>query len=259
MTPSPLTSPPRRRFQGVGLIVRFNWPMYAVVLLVSIGLAWHLATTSAPLAYRAVGFAGLAIGLFWNFASLVVSYWVYDRSPLCQWKWIADLLPKPPAAWLNVHCGFDESTLALRQMFPNSNGRTLDVFDAREMTESSILRARQVDTGQPAPEQADYRLLPAADQTQDAVFAILSAHELRTPAARAALLGEFHRVLRDGGRMLVVEHLRDAANFIAFGPGFVHFHSRAAWLKTFKDSGLALERECRITPFVAVFVLRRAG
>jgi SAM-dependent methyltransferase len=251
------TSPPRGRFQGVGLIVRFNWPMYAAATIGGIVALWFLITLRIAWPLRVIGFIAVAIGLFWNVASLVVSYWVYDRSPLYQWQWLPETLPTPPAAWLNVHCGFDESTLALRELFPNCTGRTLDIFDAAEMTEPSIMRARQVDTGQPAPEPADYRRLPVDDASVDAVFTILSAHELRTPAARAMLFHEFGRVLRPGGRVVVVEHLRDAANFIAFGPGFVHFHSRPAWLVTFQDGGLVVERQFRITPFVAVFVLRR--
>lgn len=58
--------------------------------------------------------------------------------------------------------------------------------------------------------------------------------------------------------VVLVEHLRDWKNFIAFGPGFVHFHSRRSWLRTIREAGLLIERESAVTPFVECFVLRRA-
>lgn len=254
-----IQSPPQRRlFQGVMQIVRFNWPMYVTAFALAFAAMLAAALLPVPTWARLAIVLCTAGGLFWTVASLVVSYWVYDCSPLCQWRWVAELFAMPPAVWLNVHCGFDESTLALRSLFPGTLGRPLDIFNAPEMTEPSILRARRLPTGQPTPEPADYRCLPADDASVDAVFAMLSAHELRRPAARATLFREFARVLKNDGQIVVAEHLRDAANFVAFGPGFVHFHSRAEWPATFRDAGLRVEREFRITPFVAVFVLRKA-
>ena len=79
------------------------------------------------------------------------------------------------------------------------------------------------------PEHVDYHRLPIPTGTVEAALLLLSAHELRTDAARLALFTELRRVLGPGGRVVVAEHLRDAANFLAFGPGFLHFHSRRTW------------------------------
>jgi hypothetical protein len=65
-------------------------------------------------------------------------------------------------------------------------------------------------------------------------------------------------VLRKDGCIVLVEHLRDWKNFLAFGPGFFHFHSRRDWLRTIRDAGLVVEQESPVTPFVECFVLRRA-
>jgi ubiquinone/menaquinone biosynthesis C-methylase UbiE len=101
--------------------------------------------------------------------------------------------------------------------------------------------------------------LPVADRSIDAALFLLSAHELRTERSRAELFGEVARVLAKDGRVVVAEHLRDWPNFVGFGPGFLHFHSRRTWRRCFDRAKLAIEREFHITPFVGVFVLRRAA
>jgi SAM-dependent methyltransferase len=253
-----LTATPSK-LQGVAQIFRFNWTFYvigttaivAALVLVTIG------DPTLPRAARVVLLIGIALAAFWLVASLVVSHVVYDRSRLRTWSWIGPALGIVPRRWINLHAGLDESTPALRELFPDSAGRVFDIFDAAEMTERSILRARAKATNAVAPEPVDYRRLPVADGACDAAMLLLSAHELRRPESRATLFRELRRVLAPGGKVVLAEHLRGAANFVAFGPGFLHFHSRAAWLAAAAAGGFVVEREFRITPFVAVFVLRR--
>jgi SAM-dependent methyltransferase len=96
---------------------------------------------------------------------------------------------------------------------------------------------------------------PIARTSVDVVFGLLATHEFRRPAERTAWFAEARRSLRPGGRVIVVEHLRDLANFIAFGPGFLHFHSRASWATCWHQAGLRSHDEFSITPWVRVFVL----
>ena len=84
---------------------------------------------------------------------------------------------------------------------------------------------------------------------------ILSAHEVRDPAERAAFFREIQRGMAPGAQIVVVEHLRDAPNFLAYTVGFLRFHSRAAWLATFEAAGLVVESEEKHTPFLSVFTL----
>ena len=62
--------------------------------------------------------------------------------------------------------------------------------------------------------------------------------------------GKLRRRLAPHGRAVLVEHLRDWPNLIAFGPGFLHFLSRRTWLHTIAESRLRIVREFSITPFV---------
>ena len=134
-----------------------------------------------------------------------------------------------------------------------------DIYAPDTMTEPSIARARvrHDKLAKAAAERADYRHLPLPNGTIDAAMLLLSAHELRTDEARGALFTELRRVLGPGGRIVVAEHLRDWANFLAYGPGFLHFHSRRTWVRCFTRHRFDIHAEFSITPFVRIFVLRR--
>lgn len=235
-------------------ILRFNWPRY-VQGLAAVGLAAGLlALLPLPPAFAALVALGGGLAAAWLLLSLAASYLVYDRSALCRWDWIAAALEREPASWVNIHAGFDPTRSALARLFPGARGRALDIFDPREMTEPSLIRARA--NAAPA-ETADFRRLPLADRSADLVTLLLAAHEIRDPAARAVFFAELSRVLAPRGTLLLAEHLRDPANFLAFGPGFWHFHSRRTWLAAARAAALRVEREFAITPFVRVFVLAR--
>jgi SAM-dependent methyltransferase len=251
------TAPAGRRgpFHGTLQIFRYNWTSYlfgALGCLVVLGLLL-LRPWSAPIRWLLV--AGGACAGFWLVSSLVVSYWVYDRSPLYRWDWIPDLFPTPPERWANLHVGLDETTPSLTRLFPGTSPTVLDLYDPIEMTEPSIRRARSLTPSSVPCETAAVTALPFHDQELDAVFLIFAAHEVRRPELRLQFFRELRRTLKPGGRLLIVEHLRDLPNFIAFGPGFLHFHSRREWLRLAQGTGFAVAREFRCTPFVAVFLL----
>ena len=238
-------------------IVRFNWPFYAAAGMVVV--AAPLAIGRLPHAWwiRIPAYAGLALVTLWLVASLAASWLVYDRSRLMRWDWVLQALGFDPLSWINIHAGHDESSEALRQLFKNARGRVFDIFAPEEMTEPSIARARALAKNRGSAEHVDYRHLPLPNGTIDAALLLLSAHELRSDEARSALFTELRRVLGPGGRIVVAEHLRDWANFLAYGPGFLHFHSRRTWVRCFTRHRFDVHAEFSITPFVRIFVLRR--
>jgi hypothetical protein len=105
---------------------------------------------------------------------------------------------------------------------------------------------------------ASPRHLPLAASAIDAGIVAFAAHEIRSSQARAAFFGELRRVLAPTGQAVVVEHLRDGWNFLAYGPGALHFLPRSAWLRAFAAGGLRIRAEMPCTPFVRVFILEAA-
>jgi SAM-dependent methyltransferase len=260
-----LELPPRGRFEGVLNVVRFNWPLYVVGLLAVTGTVALARWAPLPVWAARLMWVGGAAAFYLLVASLVASFWIYDRSPLYRFEWAKQLAGPAPRRILNLHSGFDESSIALRQAFPDATLDVLDFYDARRMTEPSIARARRYQartapawlTSQTRP--ARPTALPLEDASADVAFVILSAHEIRDPADRRAFFAELARALPPGGRVILVEHLRDPANFLVFGPQFVHFYSARTWLDLARGAGLNVLHRSRITPFIGVFVFQKPG
>jgi len=238
-------------------IVRFNWPFYAVATLVTAAAPFVMLRLPGLWWVRVPASIGFGMVAMWLVSSLAASWIVYDRSRLMNWDWVLQALGFSPLSYINIHAGHDESSDALHRIFKEARGRVFDIFAPDEMTEPSIARARTAAPHASAAEHVDYRHLPVPTGTIDAAMLLLSAHELRSDAARGALFTELRRVLGPGGRVVVAEHLRDWANFLAYGPGFLHFHSRRTWVRCFARHRFDVHAEFSITPFVRVFVLRR--
>ena len=192
---------------------------------------------------------------FWLVISIAVSHYVYDRSPLYGLRWLSECLPREPRTWVQLHAGLDETSGAIGVLFPAARGEVLDIFDPADMTEPSIAQARNV--ARVEARAADWRALPMATGACDAAFLIFTAHEFRRAPVRARFFREVARVLRGNGDLIVVEHLRDWANFLAFGPGFLHFLPARAWLTAAESGGFEIRRRFHVTPFVNVFAMRR--
>lgn len=245
----------RAPYQGVVQILQFNSRKYlaAVAGMLAAVSAWPLFGPAGRMAIL----LAVTPALFWAISSLIVSHYVYDRFPLYDFRQTARLLNGSPRRWINVHSGWDETSEALAGAFPEARGQVVDIFDAHLMTESSIRRARRLSHSEIQATPGRYNALPFDDSSFDTAFSIFAAHELRRHEQRVCLFREIARVLCAGGGFVMMEHARDWRNFLAFGPGFLHFFSLRAWRNAALEAGLNLHAEVRMTPFVHVFILRK--
>lgn len=245
----------RGKWQGMMTIAQFNWPFYAAAIVVLIASLAGLFLPSGPVLKSVCGFAFAVAGYF-LIGSLGVSHLVYDRSDLYRWGWLDRALRGADMRQaIFCHSGFDDASAELREKFGGMEWRILDHFDENQMTERSIRRARAMFPPTPGTLSSRYDAWPVAAESASAVLGFLAIHELRSEADRSAWFAESRRCLRKGGRVVLVEHVRDMANFLAFGPGFLHFHSPASWRRCWECAGFHSLDEFRVTPFVRIFVL----
>ncbi len=241
-------------------IRRFNAPVYALAAVVVCGVVvgFVVAPMGMLVAYGALVTSFVAFAL--TAGSLVASYLTYDRSGFYAWRWFDRFVPTTSstktATIAHVHTGLDESTAVLRARHPHARVVVFDASDTQAQTEPSIARARAL-----VPLHADtvavgLGALPLHDV--DVIVLPMAAHEVRDDDTRARWFATLAGSLRDDGRIVVVEHLRDARNALAFHVGVLHFLSSARWHDTFARAGLVLVEEARVTSLLALFVLARA-
>lgn len=248
----------RGNWQGMLAIVRFNWPFYGVAIVVFVAAVMGMFVWRGS--WVLALFCAIAMGSgYFVFVSLGVSHLIYDRSDLYRWQWLERVLGGGKIARIVFcHAGFDEASDALREKLPCTEWRVLDHHDPATMTEASVRRARKLYPPTEGTEAAPFSLWPVGEGWADVVFGFLAIHELRSIKERAKWFAEAKRCLADGGRIVVIEHVRDAANFLAFGPGFLHFHSVKNWERSWEIEGLHVIDSFRITHFVRVFVIGKA-
>ena len=247
----------RKRFQGIMNVLRFNWHFYVVGLFVCIGGS-ALAFFVEQEIVKVVVIAGVCVVLFWLMSSLVVSYYVYDASPLYNLNWLSDIFEKKPERWANIHAGFDETSKIIGEIFPNSTAVILDIYDPKIMTEVSIARARKLSPAELPAIPTSHALLPVKKRGLDGLFLMFTCHELRDHEHRLAFFRELERVISVNGKIVIVEHVRDLMNFVAFGPGFFHFMPEKEWVNVAEKASLKVSKQFRITPFIAVLVVEKA-
>jgi SAM-dependent methyltransferase len=236
-------------------VVSFNRHFFLIALSACvIGLTLIVLSESSIL--RMTLAAGVGLAVYFMFVSVAASYWVYDVSDLYKLRWWpARCLARSPNDGIVVHAGFDPASATIAAKFPQMRLRVLDFFDARKTTEASIQRAHRQNPSTHHEERIAAQAWPVESASQDVVFALSAAHELRQPPERAAFFHEARRVLKNGGKLIVIEQLRDAFNFACFGIAAYHFLSRRTWLQSFADANLTVADEFKITPLMRAFVL----
>jgi len=226
---------------GTAKVVRFNWPKYvlvaglvaAAVVAGAVGAPWPVTASLGLVA---------GAGATWTVTSLVATWWVYDHRRVYDQVAVG---VEPIGTWAGVHAGFDDATAGLTRVIGHGPATLVELS---MHAGPSLRRARGVDDHVAAPGAPDG--LPLTTGALDALFVTFAAHEIRDPDDQRALFGELRRALAPGGRLIITEHLRDAANVTVYGPGALHFQTWRNWTRRADDAGLTLVSAVAITPFV---------
>jgi ubiquinone/menaquinone biosynthesis C-methylase UbiE len=246
----------RKKFQGVLNILSFNRHFYVVglaVLALLFSSRWVIDWPESLFLLVAAAF------LYGFLMPLFVSAWVYDFSGFYTFKWLeaTGIEHASVNRIVNINAGFDETSFIIAHTFPEADIRVFDFYNADQHTEPAIKRARKVSLVYPNTQQIASGHIPIQDAGADLVFLLSAIHEIRTHEERVQFLKECYRICKPGGRVIMVEHLRDLPNFLAFTIGFTHFFSKTAWKKAFETAGFSQWQEIKFTAFMSVFNCRR--
>jgi len=242
----------RRKFQGVLNILSFNRHFYVaglgVLLLVFVS---HFVVKWPPLLFG-ITVAAFLYGLI---MPLLVSAYVYDYSGYYELDWLKETVHDYSDADLiiNINAGFDETSFILKRRFPHSDLKAFDFYNAERHKEPAIKRARKVSLVYPNTQQVESGALPLPDRAGDLIFLLSAVHEIRSHDEKILFLRECHRLCKPEGKVIMVEHLRDLPNFLAFSVGFTHFFSRTVWKNAFERAGFGSFQETKFTPFLSIF------
>ncbi|MGN6440123.1 MAG: methyltransferase domain-containing protein [Agriterribacter sp.] len=243
----------RRKFQGVLNILSFNRHFYVMGMgALAILTSCYFIFDWPPLVFGII-ISAFAYGLL---MPLIVSAYVYDFSGYYEFHWLQKIIDNKDAIReiVNINAGFDETSFIIESKFPDAGIKVFDFYNAKQHTEPAIKRARKVSTIYPGTQQIATHVIPLQRHSTDLIFLLSAAHEIRSHKEKIIFLKECHRICKLGGKVVMVEHLRDFPNFLAFTVGFTHFFSRAAWKSAFTKAGFSSFREIKFTPFMSVFL-----
>lgn len=242
----------RKRFQGVVNILSFNRHYYvfgviALALIISSKLIFNWSNTLFYL-FLLTFIYGLSMPLF-------ISAYVYDFSGFYNFDWLKKMNIEDSTEKfnLNINAGFDETSYIIKNILPQSKLQAFDFYNSKKHTESAIVRARKVSLVFPNTQHINSKSIPLSDNSVDTIFLLSAVHEIRENNERLQFLKECRRVCKPNGNVIMVEHLRDIPNFIAFTIGFTHFFSKNTWKKGFEDAGFTSFKEIKFTPFISIF------
>ncbi len=244
----------RKPFQGVLNILSFNRHFYVLGAIIFLGLIalWAFQIISGLTLLLAL--VGLIYGLV---APLVVSAYVYDFSGYYDLKWLDNLEETKGSKLVNIHAGFDETSFLLQEKFNGAELEAFDFYNSDRHTEKAIIRARKVTLEFPNTKEISTHHIPLENESIEIIFLLSAAHEIRNSEERDSFFLECKRVLKTGGKIIVLEHLRDLPNFLAFTIGFTHFHSHRSWMSNFRNAGFDRIKHEKFTPFLNIYTLQK--
>lgn len=245
----------RKKFQGVLNILSFNRHFYifGIAVLAIIVISHQIFRWS-----NIVFWIIIISFLYGLIMPLLVSAYVYDFSGYYNFKWLkkCKIDESEVKQILNINAGFDETSFIIKNNFPNAELKVFDFYDAERHTEPAIIRARKVSLVYPNTQQMKSNSMEMSDHSVDLIFLLSAVHEIRSNDEKIQFLKECHRVCKPNGKIIMVEHLRDFPNFLAFSIGFTHFFSKKIWKNAFKNSGFTTFEEVKFTPFMSIFICK---
>ncbi|MCB0639032.1 MAG: methyltransferase domain-containing protein [Lewinella sp.] len=236
------------------LVVLFKYRKILLGLLVAAacaGLAWWApAPFLTTLLLILAGLVFLSI-----FLAIGAAFWLYDHANLYEAAILPSVIMEGVSDAILLHASFDPLSRNLEAAWPGMKLRVFDLYGNRHEHDPGIKVSKRIFLPHPAEIQVNPTQLPLPDSSQDVLIGVTALHEIQPREDRVLFFKEAKRVLRPGGRLVMIEQMRNGVNFLCFNIGAFHFLRRKDWEETIAAGGLTIIDTEKITPFAERLIL----
>ena len=163
---------------------------------------------------------------------------------------------------LDVGCGLGRMSIAVAKRLKNGRVVGIDIWDKKMLWDNSSERTYINAEIEGVKEKVEFKYgnifkIPFPDNTFDLVTCSSVLNNLRGNAKKLRALSEIYRVLKPGGRFLLIEPLRCLRMFFLFTPfAFWQLLTKEDWSRLLKRTGFESMKYQR-KDGVAIFLLEK--
>lgn len=189
------------------------WPFH---LFVGVGIVWGIVV--AMVLSKMAGIIIVVIGLWNLFGYWIVMYFCRQHES-CDFSGVLNLSGNENV--LDVGCGLGKATIGLAKFLREGKVTGIDIWDKIQIVNSSPEHAYENAEIECVKDRVEFKTgnalnIPFPNSTFDLVVAVRLLTSLRSDSNKFKFLFEIFRVLRPGGKFLLVEHLRSLKMSIVF-------------------------------------------
>ena len=250
-------SPETRRY----LVAR--WPNYFQWITVVVGVCvlgmalsiWQSWWTLLPVWSAGI----LAVSYFFAASTWLVER-LYDNRRIAEAVWpLCNLSPNDHFVYID--CGLRNTAIEVSKNLMRGTLNIVDVYNPQLMPDEALKRVRTFSIKNTVLPLSDPRttwlegrldLLPQLDNTVPVVVCNQVLGELSL-SDRKLLLAEMKRILQPGGRLLIVEGVRDKQQSIYRLALGTEWDSAESWQSTLTDAGFELHDANPVNAILTVF------
>lgn len=248
------------RYAGAIRYFRSRWPTYTIGfcggLILLLAAIWF-STTRGWHSFMILGIVTILVMIYFLVMSLWSAHQIYDVQNIsqCLIK-LGELRPEETLIHLNL--GRRQLAIDLSRHFTTGRVIVIDVYNPQMTPSGELARARrQARRPEPDPRlswrDGKISLLPLADGSVPAVTMSEVASEFWQLGDRQQLFNEVFRILRPGGRILLVERVRTTTNILVKGPAGLRLAHKAYWEKMLVDAGFKVKNTINLDDLICCF------
>ena len=237
------------RYRGTLDYISAHWPAYVfgyagltLLLLVIVFFSGYYGWY----AYIALSFAMLMLLAYFFGVSVWAAHVQHDGADHDLIFEMARL--RPEDEFVHIGLGLKTTAVGLGRRLSTGHMIVIDVYNPQLMPHDSIARGR-AQAPQPGPDnrvtwrEGSIDLLPLPDSSVRIVTINCTFNALWQNGDHNRLLSEIRRILKPGGRLVMVEKVRSYTNWLVWGPFATRYPPSHYWRRRLESNGFEIRQE----------------